>query len=46
MYWSLNKAITLGDIEWQFFDAGRLVRTLVDFDPVEMEDPEDDWYYN
>ena len=46
LYWSLSKAISVGDVEWQFFDIGRLIRTLGDFDPVEMEEPEDDWYYN
>ena len=29
-----------------WYDSGRLIRTLMIFDPIEMEDPEDDWYYN
>ena len=29
-----------------WFDAGRLFRILAIFPPIELEDPEEDWYYN
>ena len=35
-----------GDEVIQYFDSGRLIRVLLIFDPIELENPEDDWYYN
>ena len=29
-----------------WFDSARIIRTLFIFDPIEMEDPDEDWYYN
>lgn len=29
-----------------YFDAARIIRTLFDFDPIEVENPDEDWYYN
>lgn len=29
-----------------YFDSARIIRTLFDFDPMEVEDPDEDWYYN
>ena len=31
------------DIVW--YDAGRLARVMLIFDPPEVEAPEDDWFY-
>lgn len=28
------------------FDFGRLLRVLFSFEPIELQDPENDWYYN
>ena len=46
IYRNLNKAVTEGDEVIQYFDSGRLIRVLLIFDPIELENPEDDWYYN
>ena len=46
IYRSLSVAVS-NDIEiviW--FDTARVLRTLFVFDPIEVEDPDDDWYYN
>lgn len=29
-----------------YYDAGRLIRVMLIFDPPEVEAPEEDWYYN
>jgi hypothetical protein len=42
----LNNAVYEGDEVIQYFDSGRLTRVLLIFDPIELENPEDDWYYN
>lgn len=46
IYRNLNKAVSEGDETIQYFDSGRLIRVLFIFDPIELENPEDDWYYN
>jgi len=39
-------AIDKNDEDIQYYNIGRLIRILLDFDPIELEDPDDDWYYN
>ena len=46
IYNNLNYAIEQGDEVIQYFDTGRLIRVLSIFDPIELEEPEYDWYYN
>ena len=46
IYRSLSTATLRNDTVIIWYDSGRLVRTLMIFDPIVMEDPEDDWYYN
>ena len=38
-------AYDLGHMDIVYYDAGRLTRVLLIFDPPEVEAPEDDWYY-
>ena len=46
IYRSLSVAVR-NEIELiMWFDAARIIRTLFVFDPIEMEDPDEDWYYN
>lgn len=46
IYRSLMVAVN-NDIEVIiYFDTARIIRTLFDFDPIEVENPDEDWYYN
>jgi len=46
IYRSLEAAITKNDYDIQFYNIGRVIRILSDFDPIELEEPTDDWYYD
>lgn len=46
IYQSLQVADRLGLVNYIAFDIGRLLRILLIFPAIELEDPEDDWYYN
>ena len=46
IYFSLISASNRGDEIYMWFDFGRLIRVLMIFDPIELEDPEEDWYFN
>ena len=46
IYRSLIIAYARGDEVVKYFDYGRLTRIMLIFDPIEIEDADDDWYYN
>jgi hypothetical protein len=46
IYKSLQVAYAKNIRPYIWFDFGRLIRVLLIFPPIEMEDPEQDWYYN
>ena len=46
IYISLQRAYAKNEQVYIWFDFGRLMRILSIFDPIEFEDPEEDWYYN
>ena len=46
IYESMAAATHLDQEVVLWFDAGRLFRILAIFPPIELEDPEEDWYYN
>ena len=46
IYESLVIATELDEEIIVWFDSGRLLRILMIFPPVELENPEEDWYYN
>ena len=46
VYLSMNKAVEYDDDPVIWFNFGRLFRILMVFEPIEMENPDDDWYYN
>ena len=46
IYISLQRAYSKDEQVYIWFDFGRLIRILSIFDPIELEDPEEDWYYN
>ena len=46
IYFSLIRANNRGDEIYMWFDFGRLIRVLMIFDAIELEDPEEDWYFN
>lgn len=46
IYRSLASAYATEDDMVIWFDFGRLVRILMIFPPIELEEPDEDWYYN
>jgi hypothetical protein len=42
----MQAAVDADDEVVQWFDSGRLFRILAIFPPIELEDPEEDWYFN
>jgi hypothetical protein len=46
IYSSLKLGYELQQWDYIYFDFGRLLRVLTVFDPIELENPEQDWYYN
>ena len=38
-------AVSLGDTDITYYNVGRLTRTMLVFDPMEVEAPEADWFY-
>ena len=46
IYESLVIATELEEEIVIWFDSGRLFRIFLFFPPVELEEPEEDWYYN
>ena len=46
IYESLVIATKLEEDIVIWFDSGRLFRIFVFFPPVELEEPEENWYYN
>ena len=42
---SLNLAVNLDHKDIIWYDSGRLTRIMLIFEPFEVEDPEDDWFY-
>lgn len=46
IYESLVIATELEEDVIIWFDTGRLFRIFFIFPPVELEEPEEDWYYN
>jgi hypothetical protein len=46
IYESLVIATELEEEVIIWFDSGRLFRIFLFFPPVELEEPEEDWYYN
>lgn len=45
IYLSMDAAVAADDEVVQWFDSGRLFRILAIFPPIELEDPEEDWYF-
>jgi len=46
IYFSIENAMAIDNQVYIWFDVGRLIRVLSIFPSIELEDPEEDWYYN
>ena len=43
---NLSYATEVGDTKVQYYDTGRLIRVMLSFDPIEVIQAEDDWYFD
>lgn len=46
IYESMIVATELDEEVILWFDVGRMIRVVAIFPPIELSDPEEDWYYS